>query len=102
MKRYIAILNQNGQQDPVATILENSLGNIVWTRAEEGQYLGTLVGGFPSDTTVAFIGCGQGGEAATITTIELPANSKDYIVVTTKDVVAETGSFNFSDQLLVR
>lgn len=102
MKNYEVILNQNGQNAPVATVLENSLGGIVWTRGSAGQYIGTLAGGFPIGKTTAFRGDGQGGEAATEIAVELPLNSADYVVVTSKDVSAETGQRQFADGLLVR
>lgn len=85
MKRYIAILNSNGQTMTV-TVLENSLGNIVWNGC-----VGTLAGAFPADKTVAFISGGSGGELATLTAVELPANSEDYISVNAYDVRAEGG-----------
>lgn len=84
MKRYIAILNSNGESLDV-TVLENSLGPIVWNN--EG--VGTLDGAFPKDKTVAFIGSGQGGEQATITAIELPPNSNDYVAVRAFDVTSD-------------
>lgn len=86
MKRYIAILNSNGESLDV-TVLENSLGPIVW----DNNGVGTLDGAFPKDKTVAFIGSGSGGEQATLTSIELPANSNDYVSVKAFDVTADGG-----------
>ena len=45
-KVYTALLTQSGEDDPVATVLENTLGNIVWSRQNIGQYIGTLAGAF--------------------------------------------------------
>lgn len=46
-KVYAAIINQGGGSDPVATVLENTLGGtVVWTRSDVGSYLGTLTGAF--------------------------------------------------------
>lgn len=101
MKRYIAILNSDGQNAPVATVLENSLGEIVWTRAQEGQYLGTLTGGFPFAKTTALAGRGQGGEVDTVVSLELAANSENYVRLITKDV-GEDEAQRFSDGLLIR
>jgi len=101
MKHYKAILNQSGQNAPVATILNNSLGPIVWTRGAPGLYVGTLSGAFPAASTTALCGDGQGGELATLTAIELAVNSDDYVSVTTKDVRAEGPPVD-SDNLLVR
>lgn len=47
-KVYSAILNQSGTNAPVATILENTIGDIVWTRNSSGTYYGTLAAAFPS------------------------------------------------------
>lgn len=47
-KEYVAILEQSGTGDPVATVLVNTLGGVpVWTRVNEGYYYGTLANAFP-------------------------------------------------------
>ena len=45
-RSYTALLNQTGIDAPVPTILDNTLGNIVWTRNSVGEYTGTLTGAF--------------------------------------------------------
>lgn len=51
---YIATLTQSGVADPIAMELENSLGDIVWTRTDAGaSATGTLAGAFPEDLTFA-------------------------------------------------
>ena len=40
---------------PVATVLENTIGNIVWTRNGVGDYRGTLSGAFPDVTKTWFL-----------------------------------------------
>ena len=40
-----------GTGAPVATIMQNTIGNIVWTRTAEGSYVGTLSGAFTSNKT---------------------------------------------------
>lgn len=54
-KSYVALLNQTGTADPVATVLNSGcsdyLGNIVWTRGAQGLYWGTLTGAFPIGKT---------------------------------------------------
>jgi len=52
--KYIATISQAGILDPVVTILENTLGNIVWTRIAAGRYQGTLIGAFPNIDKVYF------------------------------------------------
>ena len=51
-KKYVALLTQTGTNAPVATVLENTIGNIVWTRNSAGSYLGTLIEAFSVKTTI--------------------------------------------------
>lgn len=50
-KVYTALLTQNGTDAPVATVLENTIGDIVWTYDSVGIYLGTLINAFTSNKT---------------------------------------------------
>ena len=59
-KKYIALISQVGTADPTVNVLENTIGDIVWTRAAVGDYLGTFTGGFPDqDKTYLIIGQSQ-------------------------------------------
>jgi len=49
---YTVLLSQTSTSNPVATILDNSLGAVVWTRSFAGEYHGTLTGAFPILKTV--------------------------------------------------
>ena len=52
-KVYTALLNQSGESEPVATILENTLGAIpVWSYSATGVYALTLAGAFPVAKTL--------------------------------------------------
>lgn len=52
-KVYRALLTQTGTDDPVATVLENTLGgDVVWTYNAEGTYIGTLADAFSTSTVV--------------------------------------------------
>jgi hypothetical protein len=53
-QKYIATISQAGTLDPVVTILENTLGDILWTRIAAGRYQGTLIGAFPNIDKVYF------------------------------------------------
>lgn len=48
-KIYRALMTQSGTSAPIANVLENTLGNIVWTYNSMGQYTGTLDGAFPEN-----------------------------------------------------
>ena len=46
IKSYYALMNQAGVAAPVATVLQNSVGAIVWTYLANGEYVCTLAGAF--------------------------------------------------------
>jgi hypothetical protein len=50
--KYIAIITQSGTADPLLSVLENTIGDIVWTRAASGRYEGTLANAFPDKNKV--------------------------------------------------
>lgn len=52
---YTALLTQSGTSAPTADVLENTLGDIVWTRQSAGNYIGTLEGAFTAGKTVTMI-----------------------------------------------
>jgi hypothetical protein len=49
-KKYVAIIGQNGTANPIVTVIENTIGPIVWTRVSAGIYDGTLSGAFSNNT----------------------------------------------------
>jgi hypothetical protein len=56
-KVYTALLTQTDDDDPVATVLENTLGGtVVWTRSVAGYYIGTLAGTFTTNKTAILLG----------------------------------------------
>lgn len=64
-RSYTALLTQSGTDAPIATVLENTLGDIVWSRNSPGAYIGTLTGAFvpnkvvcPQFPALAFEGTG--------------------------------------------
>lgn len=50
-KKYVALLTQSDADAPVAIVLENTIGAIVWTRAGAGFYKATLLNAFTADKT---------------------------------------------------
>lgn len=53
---YTAVLTQFGTNSPEVIVLENTIGEIVWTRVSAGQYLGYLSTGFTNNKTALFYG----------------------------------------------
>jgi hypothetical protein len=52
--KYVCNFNATGTGAPVVQVLENTIGNIVWTRDSVGDYRGTLSGAFPTVSKVWF------------------------------------------------
>jgi hypothetical protein len=50
-KVYTALLTQSGTDAPVATVLENTLGNVVWSYNGVGDYSANLNGVFLENKT---------------------------------------------------
>jgi hypothetical protein len=50
-KVYSALLSQSGTDAPTATVLENTIGDIVWSRTGVGDYKGTLADAFTANKT---------------------------------------------------
>lgn len=48
-KRYVALLSEANPDPPTATILENTIGAIVFSYSQLGDYVGTLLGAFPAN-----------------------------------------------------
>ena len=57
-KVYKAILKQSGTDAPVATVLENTVGEVVWSRQSVGSYRATLQGAFPEGKCIFRINSG--------------------------------------------
>ena len=53
-KVYRALLSQSGTDAPTAVVLENTIGNIVWTYDSLGNYVGTLASAFPANKVWLF------------------------------------------------
>jgi hypothetical protein len=54
-KVYTALLTQSGTAAPTAVVLENSIGNIVWTRQAAGEYTATLSSAFVLNKTLCLV-----------------------------------------------
>jgi len=88
---YRALLTQTGTDAPEANVLENSLGDIVWTYDNVGTYIGTLEGGFAG--TLKPIKETRDGVLLKITKID-----SDSVKIETTDLSQETPAL--ADELL--
>jgi len=76
-KTYRALLTQSSTSAPVATVIENSIGTLVWAYSSTGVYTATLVGAFTNATTVLISNDDIDGIAGAVKT------SADVVTVTT-------------------
>jgi hypothetical protein len=53
-KVYVALMTQSGGLDPEVIVLENTIGNILWTYVSDGFFTGTLAGAFTINKTAVF------------------------------------------------
>lgn len=75
IKQYVAVLNQSGTDDPVATVLVNTLGgDVVWTRSGLGGYLGNLTGASTVGKATSLTPFILNGGDGLIITMELTVN----------------------------
>jgi hypothetical protein len=55
VKKYVALLSQSGSDSPTAAIIENSLGDVTWSRVEAGFYRASLFASFTQDSTFVLV-----------------------------------------------
>lgn len=95
-KIYKANLTQSGTNAPAATIFENTIGNIVWTRTGIGTYRGTLTGAFSLTRTWCEIAESAFNNGVNYGTY-IDVSTVDYVLVQTID--QNTAGAPLDDQL---
>lgn len=82
-KAYRALLTQTSNTAPVATVLENSIGSIVWTRDNVGLYTATLSGAFAfAKTLVSVELSGSTGTMADVARIYKAVDGNSILLIT--------------------
>jgi hypothetical protein len=105
-KKYVALINQSGTDDPVAVVLENTLSGIpTWTRVQQGEYNMTLLNEFGSAKISIIVGAGQNWSSSFVSypVIDIKyvsfsgyVSTDDYITFNTFNILnntAEDSSF---------
>jgi hypothetical protein len=93
-KVYTALLTQIGTNAPVATVLENTIGPIIWTYDGIGTYLATSVGNFTVNKTAIFMNGNSSITQGIYPSINTPGD----------DITVETAIISpltYSDDILV-
>ena len=89
--KYVCNLNQTGTAAPTVQVLENTLGNIVWTRTAVGQYSGTLNGAFPNNLKVWFSKVNSQGTSQTFNAVLTHVSANIiYLIVRAADNTTPT------------
>lgn len=91
-KVYVALLSQSGTDDPTAIVLENTIGEIAWTRDSVGTYFGTLNDAFVENKTWLSITNAQIGEQYYY---EIERGSENFVYIQTRN-----STYTLSDYLL--
>jgi hypothetical protein len=88
-KSYVALLTQANLDNPEAVVLKNDLGgDVVWSRSGAGDYLATLVGSFPNNKVVIFIGSGFNNNNTSFAYIVAKRYDNDSVAVYTGSAVS--------------
>ena len=86
VKRYKAILSQSGSNDPIATVLENTLGgDVIWTREDVGRYLCTVSNSVFTEKTIGVIHA-WGDDQITIKFGNIVRQNENYCYLTVLDI----------------
>jgi hypothetical protein len=104
-KVYTALLTQTGTNAPVAIVLENTLGgNIVWSRLDNGIYIGTLSNSFIENKTGVIINNTAYATDSQITTVDILTTSTVNIQTsyTTDGVFALEDSCMYNNLIEIR
>ena len=84
-KVYTALLTQSGTDDPIAIVLENTIGDIVWSRTAAGTYAAELEGAFILDKTFSSATFNWEDSAEGSKSIGIARVSDDRVVLRTSD-----------------
>jgi hypothetical protein len=91
-KVYTAVMSQSGTNAPQATILENTIGEIIWSRVSAGIYRGTLASGFTFDKMALFYGATANLNSGHIFTI-YREDYNNLIIRTSNQYATADGNF---------
>jgi hypothetical protein len=84
-KSYVALITQVGTGNPTVFILENTIGDIVWTRIAAGEYRGTLIDAFTDRKVITL-----SNQIEALKTILIQRENVDYVTIDT--ITTSTGA----------
>jgi hypothetical protein len=99
-KVYTALLTQTDTNPPVATVLENTIGNIVWSRSNTGIYEATLNDAYTLDKTHCLCGTLRVSSNVGLIFIQFNENSV-RLIVSVNGFISDNLLNNFSIEIRV-
>jgi len=81
-KYYIGLMSQLYQDAPTVIILENTIGEIVWTRVNTGVFRGTLAGAFVDKKTWCYMRMAHSSVPSVVGYSSMKRYNDDFIEVT--------------------
>jgi hypothetical protein len=100
-KKYVAIMNQTSTNAPTATVLENTIGDIVWSYSAVGEYYATLAGAFTVGKTVVFLS-NSANAGVTPSWTYRQISSADQIYILTMDNTDSNANGIFKGDIEIR
>lgn len=92
-KEYEVLISQSGTDSPTIIEGKNEIGDIVWSREDQGIYKGILSGAFPLEKTFTYLGTVTDGDLSTY----YPSN---FINTDDSTVYLYTNVGNLADNIL--
>jgi len=87
---YKGLITQIGTNDPTVVVLENTIGNIIWTRFNPGEYIGTLAGAYTLNKTYFVVSQNLADNGIDLITEWIPKSIDDvYIATYSSNTVAD-------------
>ena len=98
-KVYTALLTQSGTNAPVATVLENTLGDIVWSYNSIGIYHATSIGSFTENKTILPNTYTASTDGSIVSTFDFFKLDENMVSIRTRDIVGnnQDNLINFND-----
>ena len=92
-KVYAGVFNQSGTDAPTVTILDNTIGNIIWAYDDTGSYYGYLDNAFINFPTIAF-SFGFENDSVKYGTIEKIGDGQIRLITKDTDFNRQNGFLN--------
>lgn len=93
-KVYTALLTQTGTNAPVATVLENTINPVTWSRTDVGQYLADCPNGFLFGKTVCLVYANSNDVQGGIVQVKMECPSDDTVIL-------EVGIGDYADGAII-